>query len=207
MKQYRDVMFDLETMSTRPNAAILSIGAVGMDLANLRLTGESFYVNIELSSCADLGLHVSTSTQDWWAAQEQEARDALTKNAKPLRDGLQDLRNWLRTEGCKPHNVRPWGNGAAFDVVILESAYKACDMAVPWEFRNHMCYRTKKNEHYRTVPPGARVGIKHNALDDALTQAEHLFRIYRYERRPRTLTERVNTWLKSTKIPTSNRGG
>jgi hypothetical protein len=180
----KNVMIDLETMSTKPNAAILSIGAVVMNLDCL-LIEDQFYQNIELSSCVEAGLHESVATRDWWAKPEnREARDTLTKNAVSLRYGLEAFQNWVfkdSSDDCYEwhvNSIRPWGNGASFDLVILESAYEAVGFQAPWKFYNHMCFRTMKNQ-YPLVPKPPRSGLKHNALDDAVTQAHHLFAILR----------------------------
>jgi hypothetical protein len=193
----KNVMFDLETMSSRPNAAILSIGAVEMDLVNLRL-GKRFYSTVSLESCLEMGLHKSDDTVKWWEEQSPAAREALTVGAIPLCDSLSFLREWLATGISADRDyTRVWGCGASFDIVILESAFTACDMQAPWSFRNHMCYRTKKNEHKNTVLNRHVATVKHHALDDATVQALHLLDIYRYERRPRTLLERSRAWLKT----------
>jgi hypothetical protein len=194
----KNVMFDLETMSTRPNAAILSIGAVEMDLVNLRL-GKRFYSTVSLKSSLKAGLHKSEDTVAWWAQQPAEAREALEHGAVPLRDSLAFLQDWLATGiGADREYTRVWGCGASFDIVILESAFAAVEMDVPWTFRNHMCYRTKKNEHKTTVPNKHKPVIAHHALEDATAQALHLLDIYRYERRPRTITERFGQWLRES---------
>lgn len=169
-------MIDLETMSTRPNAAILSIGAVEMDLRRFEF-GRTFYQNVELSSCLEVGLHESVATRDWWAVQQPEARDALTKDAVGIVTALANFRNWLRNDSdLENRELLVWGNGASFDITILESAHVACGLEIPWKFFNVMCYRTLKVEH-RDVDMPPRIGLKHNALDDAKTQAMHLFQI------------------------------
>jgi len=69
-------------------------------------------------------------------------------------------------------NVRVWGNGAAFDNVILASAYRQANITQPWLFWNDRCYRTVK-----ALSPAVtmqRNGTHHNALDDAESQARHL---------------------------------
>jgi hypothetical protein len=179
---YRQPMIDLETMSTKPNAAILSIGAVIMDLESLTLH-ETFYVNVELSSCVEAGLDCSEATRDWWALPEnREARDQLSKSAVPLRTALESLANWLVARKSNEHyewdvkSIRPWSNGASFDIVILESAYASQGWQAPWKFYNHMCYRTMKNLYPEVAKP-LHHGTKHNALDDAITQARHLLNI------------------------------
>lgn len=57
------IMIDSETLATSPNAAILTIGAVKFDPLGDELyvpEMESFYVKVDLDSCHELGLEVST---------------------------------------------------------------------------------------------------------------------------------------------------
>ena len=44
-----DVMLDLETMGTGPDAAIVAIGAIAFDV-HTRTIGPSFYIPVELRS-------------------------------------------------------------------------------------------------------------------------------------------------------------
>ena len=63
-------------------------------------------------------------------------------------------------------------NGAAFDNVILASAYRRNGTRQPWQFLNDRCYRTMKAQ-YPAVKM-QRNGTHHNAVDDAESQARHL---------------------------------
>ena len=170
-----NVMIDLETMSTEPTAAILSIGAVTFDIEIRAITGR-FYQNISLSSCILLGLHKSQSTLDWWAKDENKAaRDALTKDAVDIREGLRRFIDWC--EGPNKDEVIPWSNGAVFDIPIIKHAMHACYLKEPWKFYNESCYRTLKRLYPQIIPP-SRAGLtKHNALDDSIFQATHLMNI------------------------------
>lgn len=68
--------------------------------------------------------------------------------------------------------IRVWGNGAAFDNVILASAYRRVTAGTPWQYWNDRCYRTVKALHPDV--PMQRTGDHHNALDDAISQAHQL---------------------------------
>lgn len=57
-----NVMLDLETMDTKPTAAITEIGAVRFD--NEKILSR-FRIKVDLQSCIDLGLTVSGSTIMW----------------------------------------------------------------------------------------------------------------------------------------------
>ena len=86
------VMIDLETMSTRSNAAICSIGAVKFTIES-GIIG-TFYCTIEAQSCKNYGLHFSKETIEWWMRQNKEALKALTTNCIPLEDALTKFKEW-----------------------------------------------------------------------------------------------------------------
>jgi hypothetical protein len=165
-----DISLDLETLSKRNDAAILSIGATEFD----RNTGEiirSLYAEIDIDSAISVG-HVDGSTLSWWMRQEPAARAIFNEDRVklPLTVALLQLNEFV---GATPACV--WGNGATFDISILETAYnKAMLRAAPWEYWNI--------RDMRTIVEAARtlgfekamvpfMGTKHNALDDAAHQA------------------------------------
>ena len=162
-----NVMIDLETYSTRPNAAIASIGAVKFEDEKIV---DTFYCTIDPASCRAAGLHFEKSTLEWWSKQSKEARAALLKDNIDLEEALTNFEAWY---GGK--SLPTWGNGAAFDNVIMDSAYRALDRKRPWLPWEDRCYRTMKN--MVNIPIDKREGTYHNALDDALTQTKHLQKI------------------------------
>lgn len=164
-----DVMVDLETLSTENNAAIVSIGAVAIVNGAL---GPEFYRSIRPESSQEFGLHVSMQTLKWWLEQSEDARFVLTDpDAISLDAALMEFTAYLN----QFEKVRIWGNGATFDNVILREAYKATGQTPPWKFYNDLCYRTMKS--MIQIPQSTRVGVHHNALDDAIHQAKHLIAI------------------------------
>lgn len=165
-----DVMLDLETMGTSPRAAIVAIGAVEFDVERLVL-GRSFYTPVDLESSVSCGGEMSASTVMWWLSQGDEARQAITAGGVKLPDALRAFAVWMR--GCGDADAgRVWGNGVAFDNVILGGAYQAAGMEQPWRFWNDRCYRTVKAMHPDILL--ARSGVHHKAVDDAHDQANHL---------------------------------
>jgi len=168
----KHVMIDLETMGVRPNASIVSIGAVHFDRDQIL---SEFYTSVSLSSCLEAGLTTDQSTIDWWMKQSIEARLAWQRDDAPsLSDALSKLTVWVRSIGGM-RDICPWGNGADFDLTIIGSAHRAFDVDPPWEYYNHRCFRTMKSMF--NVPDFPRQGTHHNALDDAKHQAIHLQRI------------------------------
>jgi len=104
---YPDCMIDLETMSTRPNAAIVAIGAVAFNFATLEI-GPKFYTVIDLRSAQDVGLHVDGDTVLWWLQQNDAARSQLTlSHRQDLSRALTAFRMWLHSECAPQASVRP----------------------------------------------------------------------------------------------------
>lgn len=172
-----DVMVDLETMGTRPNAPIIAIGAVTFDMRNLTL-GERFYSTVDLASSVGLGSVVDPGTVMWWLKQSDDARKALTMRKAPhAMVVLGQFADWMRRNAVERKSVRVWGCGPDFDCVLLSEHYHKGLLEVPWEFWNQRDYRTLKSL-YPNVEQDPRVG-HHNALDDAIHQVNHIFKIRR----------------------------
>lgn len=166
------IMLDLETMSLAANAAIVAIGAckMGPGVGDIR---DKFYMNVSLEDCEKLGMHISGSTVMWWLAQEKAAQEALiNKERFPLAVVLEQFSIWLGEDTDKI-----WGNGSDFDNIILRNAYDLIGMECPWDYRANRCFRTTRAILGQDVTPPDQIGTSHNALDDALWQAEYLQRI------------------------------
>ena len=63
-----NVMFDLETMGSGPDAAIVAIGAVEFDTVTA-LLGRRFYRVVNLASAVAAGGVIAPSTVLWWMRQ------------------------------------------------------------------------------------------------------------------------------------------
>lgn len=176
----RDLMVDLETLGTESNAAIISIGAVMFDFE--KGLGDTFYRVVNIESSLAHGGAISGSTIRWWMTQSEEARNVFKERTQGIGIVLGEFSAWLSLQASSNlidrDNIRVWGNGATFDNVILTNAYKQIGEKRPWSYRGDMCYRTIKN-----LFPGVeveRVGTHHNALDDAIYQANHLIAIAKH---------------------------
>ena len=169
-------MLDLETLSVRPNAVILVIGAIKFNRGekwdeNIDEIGlkklDIFYKRIKISTCIYEGLHLDTKTKKWWDEQDDDVKYEALKNPErvTLREGLCSFKEWF---GSNPR-TKIWGNGSSFDCTILGEAYKRCDMEVPWKFW--------LERDLRTIMDLGKVNMydlpkyhKHNALYDCYRQ-------------------------------------
>jgi len=168
------IMVDLETLGQVPGSVIVAIGAVQFGEGQIH---REFYTRVDLESCVRYGLRMDAATVLWWLKQPDAARLEITKDGVDLAEALQAFSEFVGN--CDPEM---WGNGPAFDNVLLSEAYATIPRKRPWHFSKDRCYRTMK----ALVPAVKmeRTGDHHNALDDARSQALHLMRIEESLRRP-----------------------
>jgi len=153
------VMIDIETLGTESGCAVLSVGAVEFDTDGV---GYGYHESISLTSCEAAGLHIDAETLEWWLAQDEEAREVLS-GGDDLEDVLQEFSDFV--EG----HEEVWANSPSFDCAILEHAFDAVGLEVPWEFYHERCFRTLKK-----LPVSVDIeqeGEEHDALADAWYQA------------------------------------
>lgn len=167
-----DIMIDIETLGTGTDAVVISIGAISFDLTNLTL-GDEFYITLKFQDQLDKGRKIQEDTLKWWLSQDLTVLSSAPVNQVPSGSALVDLAEFLRK--CEPdiRERKVWGNGATFDISILESLYKTFNMQFPWNYQAAMDLRTFK----RFIGKGAsipKIPGKHNALIDAKIQAEYV---------------------------------
>lgn len=165
------IMLDLETLGTSPGCAILSIGAVEFNPRGR--TGAQFYVNVDRQTCFALGLIQDPGTVAWWARQSQEAKDALLNDVQPVGHALMEFTKFFKGVGGK----LLWAHGATFDPPVLDAVYRAAGYNVPWQFWNVRDTRTLYD--LAGIQPDRNQGVHHNALNDAIVQAEAAIMAYR----------------------------
>lgn len=172
---YRDCALDLETTDIGSNSRILSIGAVLFNKEDTKL-GNIFYREISKESCDKYSFTTSQETMAWWSEQSYEARRVFTNPGTDLEIALDDFAAFLKVYST---DVRVWGNGSDFDNVILSNAYSVTGKPLPWSYRGNRCYRTYWNEAMVKPEETSFIGVKHNALDDAVHEAINLQILYR----------------------------
>ena len=175
----RACMVDIETLSTMPNAAIITIGAVlfdprGEDTEETLREHAMLFGPISFESNEAEGRHISASTMGWWLKQSQEAQAGLFEgDVVPLRAALERFRQWVNN--ASPVPTRFWAKDPTFDGVILEDAFRSMGMMWPFKFWETRSVRTCMELAY---PPGGLrgdfpqigVGVAHNAVDDSIRQ-------------------------------------
>jgi hypothetical protein len=173
MKEVADLMIDLETLGQGPHAVIISIGACFFDISKGQILG-TFYMATDVDGQIKDGRSVDASTIKWWMGQSGAAKKVFHEKAKPVKEVLTIFSNWV-LQTATISKIKPWGNGATFDISIMEDLLKQYEVKVPWMYNGVMDLRTFK----RFCAGGAQVeklGTDHNALDDAVSQATYIIR-------------------------------
>jgi hypothetical protein len=155
-----DLMLDIETLATTPNAVILNIGAIGFDpFTKIVYDHHVCYHRINTDSQEDR--YIDDNTVEWWSKQGKEAQEEAfgEEGRVPLDEALDELAKLARKCG------RIWANGISFDMTILENAYKSYDKSLPWQY-----YRVLDARTLYKLCPGKQLGNDHHALADCVNQ-------------------------------------
>lgn len=169
-----DVMIDLETLGTGPFSSILTIGAIRFKRGGFidpNKTYKSlpekdvFYRRIKPKSCKHFGLEEDQETIRWWDKQDAESKFEALNNPDRISidQALREFSDWFNS------GDKIWGNGSCFDVTILSSAYRLCNINIPWKFWDIRDLRTMMdmgNVRLRDLPNNN----KHHALHDCYRQ-------------------------------------
>jgi len=175
-----DLMIDLETAGTKPNAPILSIGAVAFDATSGKVGGANedqnksneFHQRIDLTSAVAGGAVIDPKTFIWWLGQGEAARSALTSmKSYPESDVLRHFHNWILNR-FNVSKLHVWGNAPSFDCVILSESMGRNGLTPPWRFWNERDFRTLKALYPEIESQHKRAGTHHSALEDSRYQAE-----------------------------------
>ena len=167
-------MIDLETLSTRPDATILTVGAIKFDPFTNDEPHSGLYLRLNVDEQSELDRHVDDNTLEWWSKQDatikdealgDEVRTTLLEFIKQLNKfcvGLDEL----------------WCQGPLFDYAILQNLYAQLGQPVPWNYWQIRDSRTLFN----MLPKDPRKDVQmdlHNALADCYFQAKSVQKAYK----------------------------
>lgn len=165
-----DLMIDIETLSIKDTAAVISIGACFFDTKTKEI-GAKFSMNLKLDEQLK-NRTVDADTLKWWFTQSDAAKRVFSEEALPTDIVLKTFAAWVLAN-ARVEEVRPWGNGATFDISILENLFRQYNIDPPWVFWNVRDLRTFR-EYVAGNAKVTKLGIDHNALDDAMSQAKYV---------------------------------
>ena len=150
-----NVMLDIETLSLKPNAHILSVAAVAFTADG---PTETLRVDLGLSK---QGRDISLDTLHWHLdlgtdlGRREDFRSAIVR-----------LHAFLH---ARP-KVRVWAKSPDFDCVILADAFRQLDLPVPWHYAHTRCVRTVC-DGVEDLPTHASMVLQpHDPVADCLVQ-------------------------------------
>lgn len=182
MMNSEHLVIDLETVDREPTAGILSIGAAIFIPDKVLEHGtmeETFYVNVDVETCINIGMTFSWDTIMWWIKQDKEAGEALHGNNMDIHQALYRLEGFIE-ENLGTDELKVWGNANMFDISILNNAYRLCNIQKPWNHKQPrdlvtlegMLKKGVKEKLKGEISKDSNIeGIKHNALYDAIVEA------------------------------------
>ena len=161
-----DIMLDIETLATSPDAVVLTFGAIKFDPFNPSIQmSDGIYFRINVDEQIDLGRRVDEGTVAWWGTQSAEVREEALGETD--RASLEDFTKALNKFVVGA--TRIWAQGPVFDIVILENLYRQIGKPAPWQY-----YAIRDSRTLLKALGDDRKGgtLLHNALADAVSQAE-----------------------------------
>ena len=164
-------MWDMETLSTKLDTVILTLGGVKFDPYSKEEPFDPIYLRIDVDEQLAAGRRCDDHTLRWWLDQDPDIREeAIGENDRiPMRDALDQFHAWVL------HSDTVWSNGSVFDIMIMQDFYAQMDDFYPWE---HWRIRDCRTLYNMGVPHNMNQDSLHNALADAYEQAkavQHVF--------------------------------
>lgn len=164
---------DIETLSTKPDAVVLTIGGIKFNPFTKEEPHSEFYYRLEVNEQSERGRDIEEDTLNWWATQPPEIMEEALgdENRVSVAQTLTDLNKWL--VGAD----KIWCQGPVFDICILENMYRQYDKHFNWVFWNIRDSRTL----FGLMPEDPRKKYKfaaHNALEDCRIQSKCIQEVY-----------------------------
>lgn len=162
-----NVSLDIETLGTAPGCKVLSIGACVLG------HNPQFYRELGQGTLQQYGA-VEADTLTWWHAQPggKEFLDKCAVSMTDMSAALIGLEHYLESLTSNHHTqLRIWTQGQ-FDLPILEWHYKQEQVPVPWHYWEQVDLRSIRQMYPLVKPERAPNLVAHNALFDAVYQAQ-----------------------------------
>lgn len=165
---------DLETIDTRPQSTVLSLGAVKFNPFSNTDPYDELYFKISVDDQDRLGRTVSNETIEWWSKQDpaimEEAFDQ--EGAITVEQALAKINKFVVGVDIL------WGQGYGFDYTIIENLYRSISKPIPYKFWQVRDSRTL----FSVCAEDPRKKIQsnlHNALSDAYYQSKAIQLAYK----------------------------
>lgn len=156
-------MIDIETLGSNPSSPVIQIGLVYFTRQGITLQSQ---VSIDFDDALKYG-EVDGSTIKFWLEQPKISQESLFVNQKPMKEAMEAIVKLIDGQNANFY----WAH-ATFDFPIIQSLCRKLGIKYPLPYKRCLDLRTL--EMLAGYPKWEeRKGIHHNALADAVYQAEH----------------------------------
>lgn len=165
-----NIMLDIETLSTRPDAAVFEVAAVPFSADGVIDDAPHLHVTFPPSTG-----HIDVGTVQWWL---DRAKKCSLRN-RPLMietEAAQDVHDFL---AWPDRAFLLWAKPASFDCVILQQWLERNGYKMPVSFRNWRDVRTVCELAGWPEVEKREGHVTHNALHDCIWQIDTLVECWR----------------------------
>lgn len=171
----REIVMDIETLSTRKNALVVSVGLVAFD-DDYPEFHEVFGQRLDMEEQQRKGRSIDMDTVSWWMKQSEAARRWNFEGHRvSVTNALADISAFIfKTKGGQT-SIDIWANPPTFDCIIMESLFNDFGFSRPWDFRIENDLRSVTK--FAGVPKGwlsPRQVVEHIPTDDCLWEMDML---------------------------------
>jgi len=185
--RYKHVMIDIETMGTSHSAPVMAVGIVPFQLhrEQCAVSPRELHREMRMSLQANIDAYrdVDGDAVEWWLRQSDAARAALLREPR-LGSALELAEHLvlaLRAPHLDPDELHVWAKPPQFDLEILRNLLEGRSVAWPCSLRLERDSRPlidlAKVAGWEDCFPAP--AVEHDALSDAVEQAEQVVRIWR----------------------------
>jgi 3'-5' exoribonuclease Rv2179c-like domain len=173
----KQVMIDIETLSTNKHAAILSVG-VAVFATEGAAAGQIIDTNgwaVDMNAIG--GGHIDPGTLAWWMKQDESARQFSFGGTHHPISIASELRPYIADAD------EVWANDPDFDLVILQHWWERMERLNAWpvSFRKYRSVRTMTAMAKRYYVETSHVWqgkTAHNPIEDACGQARAVMAVF-----------------------------
>lgn len=172
-------MIDIETLATKPDAVVLTVGGIKFNPYSSEEPHTPFSVRLDIDEQTAKGRVIDPNTIEWWSKQDKAIQDEAfsEEDRVSVMDFIADLNKWLNGTELK------WAQGSRFDYGILEDLIEnSFEQHKNWFFWQEADSRTLGQlvpKDLRKDNSGNQKDL-HSALADAYNQAKAVQKAYKH---------------------------
>lgn len=184
-----NIVVDIETLSTKADGVILTLGVVPFNPAATstfsQLIESGLHIAFDKQIQLEKGRTVTQDTIDWWDAQGGFDEELLKGAISPadLHEALQPIYELLSANQQQRKHTRWWSRGNAFDIAMLDHLANQFSIESPWRFYNVRDVRTAcdfaNKQEWDILVRKPKKMHPHNALHDAAYDVMRLQYVYK----------------------------